>query len=116
MTAIALGLVRSPSGTPRVDRSWNRALVIRHAREQRLQLVDILELDDDEATLRTVLPQLAGLAGSCGADVLVTHGVSADLAGTLAQDLGLAHLPVPYGPTRPHREDAEVRGRHVALE
>jgi hypothetical protein len=102
MSGTAIGLVQSPTGTPRVDRSWSRALVVRHAHEHRLRLVDVLELDDDDRTTRTVMLELAALAGSARADVLVTHGVRSDLVSALADDLGLIHLPVP-----PHR------GRHA---
>ena len=95
MTRLAVGLVHRPAGTPAVDRNWARALVVRHARDRGLRLLDILELDDDAARTAHVLRRVANLAASAGAHTLVTEGVDIGVAGRAAQDLGLAHEAVP---------------------
>jgi hypothetical protein len=91
MTDYAIGLIHHPAGTPAADRWWARALVVRHARDKRLRLVDIVDLDDH----RVALTMLAHLAATTGASVLVTDGVPPDVAERLAADLGLRHQAVP---------------------
>jgi hypothetical protein len=91
---LAIGLVRMPAGTPRGDRTWARALVVRHARDARLQLVDILELDDEPARARAVLSRLGDVAAVWRVTVLLTDGLDADTARGLALDLGLVHQAV----------------------
>jgi 2-C-methyl-D-erythritol 4-phosphate cytidylyltransferase len=95
MTTHAIGLVHRPDGTPSADRSWARALVVRHARDTRLRLLDILELDDSPARTADVLHPLADLAATSTASILITDGVRPALAERLARDLGLRHEPVP---------------------
>ena len=73
---LAIGLVHLPEGTPRGDRAWARALVVRHARDARLQLVDILELDDEPRRARAVLTRLGDLAAVWRVTVLLTDGLS----------------------------------------
>jgi hypothetical protein len=97
---LAIGLVRMPDGTPRGDRTWARALVVRHARDARLQLIDILELDDDPTRSRAILSRLGDLAAVWRATVLLTDGVEPRVARTLALDLGLEHQAVS-APRRP---------------
>lgn len=91
---LAIGLVRLPAGMPRGDRTWARALVVRHARDSRLQLVDILELDDDPTRARAVLTRLGDLAAVWRVTVLLTDGVDDRAARALALDLGLEHQSV----------------------
>jgi hypothetical protein len=73
---------------------WARAVVVRYARDARLQLVDVLELDDEAARTRAVLSRLSELAWASQVAVLVTDGLDADLARRLATDLGLEHQMV----------------------
>jgi hypothetical protein len=94
---LAVGLVRLPGGTPRGDRTWARALVVRHARAARLALIDIYELDDDETRRAEVLERLATRVPTSSVRVLVTDGVPAELATRLAEQLGLHHEPVITG-------------------
>jgi hypothetical protein len=70
-------------------------LVVRYAREVRLQLVDVLELNDEPARTRAVLSRLARLVAATPVAVLVTDGLDVDLARRLATDLGLEHQAVP---------------------
>ena len=95
MKVNAIGLVSVQGGVRALDRWWCQAMVARHAREQRLRLVDVVELrgegDGDSQALR----RLATLAARSGAVALVTHGVRPDLADGLAEDLGLRHLLAP---------------------
>ncbi len=93
--ALAVGLVHRPAGTPRADRTWARALLVRHARTEGLHVVDVLELDDDTARTRAVLTRLAHLAATTAVTVLLTDGLDTDLAHRLATDLGLEHHAVP---------------------
>src|SRR4051794_10742476 len=97
MTRLAIGLVHRPAGTPPVDRHWARALVVRHARDRRLRLLDVLEIDDDADRTRAGLGQLAHVAASASAAALITDGVEHALAESIARDLDLAHEPVPPG-------------------
>jgi hypothetical protein len=92
---LAIGLVHRAAGSPSSDRRWARALVIRHAHDARLQLIDVLELHDEPSRTRGVLSRLGDLAAGPGVAVLVTDGLDADLARRLADDLGLDHEPVP---------------------
>ena len=92
---LAVGLVHRPAGTPTPDRMWARAVVVRYARDARLQLLDVLELDDQAARTRAVLSRLSELATASQVAVLVTDGLDADLAHRLATDLGLQHHAVP---------------------
>jgi hypothetical protein len=101
----AIGLVHRPRGTASADRSWARSLVIRHARDARLDLVDIYELGDDGRRNANVLDRLADLVATSGARVLVTDGVQPALVTRLVGDLGLAHEPVP---ARWHRHRLEA--------
>ena len=94
---LAIGLVHRPAGGPVSDRRWARALVIRHAHEAELQLIDVLELPDEPSRTRGVLSRLGDLAATPDVAVLVTDGLDADLARRLADDLGLVHRPVPPG-------------------
>lgn len=94
---IAIGLVYRPLGTGGADRSWARSLVIRHARNARLSLIDIYELNDNSDRNRDVLDRLADLAVHASADVLLTDGVEPDLVGRLAGELGVRHEPVRHG-------------------
>ena len=92
--ALAIGLIHHRADTPAIDRAWTRAVVIRHARDLDLQLVDIVETDevadagDDETLQRLTL-----LARSATATSLVTGGVRPDLGARIANDLGLRHEP-----------------------
>jgi hypothetical protein len=101
---LAIGLVYRPHGTPSADRSWARALVIRHAREAGLTLVDVHELGDDGRRNADVLNRLADLVLTSGARVLVTDDVQPALATQLVRDLGLRHEPVPARWQRRHVE------------
>jgi hypothetical protein len=92
----AIGLVHQPADGPSTDRYWARGLVVRHARDQRLRLVDILELDEDGLRNGYVLTRLAALAAQSDVAALVTYGVQLDVADHLADDLGVRHLPVPH--------------------
>ena len=92
---LAIGLVHRPAGGPVADRRWARALVIRHAHEAELQLIDVLELHDEPSRIRGVLSRLGDLAATPDVAVLVTDGLDGDLARRLADDLGLVHGPVP---------------------
>jgi hypothetical protein len=92
---LAIGLVHRPAGSPSSERRWGRALVIRHAHDAQLQLIDVLELHDEPGRTRGVLSRLGDLAASPGVTVLVTDGLDADLARRLAHDLGLVHQAVP---------------------
>jgi hypothetical protein len=92
---LAIGLIYRPKHTPSADRSWARALVIRHARSRRMMLVDVYELDDNEPRNADVLVRLKDLAATSGVEVLVTDGVRPALATRLAGDLALRHEPVP---------------------
>jgi hypothetical protein len=98
----AIGLVHQPAGRPAADRYWARGLVVRHARDQRLRLVEVLELEDDGRRNGPILTRLAALSGQFGAVALLTHGVQPDLADKLADDLGVEHLAVPHT-DRPQR-------------
>ncbi len=91
---LAIGLVHLADGTPRGDRTWARALVVRHARDARLQLVDILELDDEPRRSRAVLTRLGDLAAVWRVTVLLTDGLDPHIARSLALDLGLQHQEV----------------------
>jgi hypothetical protein len=91
---LAIGLVQLPPGTPRGDRTWARALVVRHARDARVQLVDILELDDEPGRARAVLSRLGDLAAVWRVTVLLTDGLDPDVARGIALDLGLEHQAV----------------------
>jgi hypothetical protein len=95
MTRLAIGLVHRPAGTPPVDRHWARALVVRHARDQRLRLLDVLEIDDDADRRREVLHRLADVAAGVRVAALITDGVDQALAESIARDLEMAHVPVP---------------------
>jgi hypothetical protein len=92
---VAVGLVHRPTGTPGPDRSWARALVVRHARARHLTLLDVYEIDDDERRSAAVLRRLADLAAHAGAKVLITEGLDPVAAGRLAADLDLRLDPVP---------------------
>lgn len=92
---LAVGLVHRPLGTPSLDRTWARAVVVRHARDARLQLVDVLELDDQPDRTRAVLSRLNHLAAASQISVLITDGLDTDLARRLAHDLRLEHQAVP---------------------
>jgi hypothetical protein len=92
----AIGLVHQPADRSSADRYWVRGLVVRHARDQRLRLVDIFELDDDGPRDGYVLTRLAALVAQSDASALVTYGVQGDLADNLADDLGVRHLRVPH--------------------
>ena len=92
----AIGLVHQPAGRPTSDRYWVRGLVVRHARDQRLRIVEVLELEDDGQRNGYVLTRLAALAMQSDAAALLTHGVQLDLADKVADDLGVRHLPVPH--------------------
>jgi hypothetical protein len=98
---VAIGLVHQPAGRPTADRYWARGLVVRHARDHGLQLVEVLELEDDGRRNRLVLTRLAALAAQTDAVALLTHGIRPDLAAKLADDLAVRHLPVPHT-ARPH--------------
>jgi hypothetical protein len=100
----AIGLVHQPADTSTADRHWTRGLVVRRAHDQRLRLVDVLELDDDGRRTTSVLTRLAALAAESDVAALVTYGVRPDLADKLAADLGVRHLPVPHS-ERPHRPE-----------
>ena len=91
---LAIGLVRMPPGIPRGDRTWARALVVRHARDARLQLVDILELDEEPGRARAVLSRLGDLAAVWRVTVLLTDGLDPVVARGFALDLGLEHQAV----------------------
>ena len=93
-TRMAVGLVHRPPGTPLVDRQWARALVIRYARERRLRLLDVLELQDPQA-LGALARRLAEMTASADVTTLVTDGFDPAIAGQIAQDLGLRHAAVP---------------------
>jgi hypothetical protein len=105
----AIGLVHVTAGIRSPDRWWYRALVIRHARDHGLQLVDILELDDDGQRNGYVLTRLAALAAQSRARALVSYGVEPQLAATLAADLGVQHLPVPHT-DRPQQPPSQQEG------
>jgi hypothetical protein len=98
MKVTAVGLVHVPGGARTPDRWWYRAIVVRHARDRRLQLVDVLELTGDRKIDSEELKRLATVAARSRATVLVTHGIRTDLAGHLAERLGLRHLPAPDRP------------------
>jgi hypothetical protein len=100
---LAVGLVRHVEGRRSPNRWWFRAVVIRYARDQRLNLVDVLELDDDGDHNAQELRRLAAVATRSEAAVLVTYGVRAELAHSLATDLGLRHAPAPDRPGVPGR-------------
>jgi hypothetical protein len=91
---LAIGLVHRPAGSPSSERRWGRALVIRHAHDAQLQLIDVLELHDEPGRTRAALTRLGDLAAAPGVTVLVTDGLDADLARRLAHDLGLVHQSV----------------------
>ena len=97
----AIGLVRVAGGLVTSDRWWYRAIVVRHAHDHRLQLVDVLELSDDGQGEAEELLRLTAIAAQSDAVALVTHGVRPDLARGLADDLGLRHLPAPDRPRDP---------------
>ena len=88
----AVGVVHSPAGTPALERLRARGLVVRHSRDARLRLVDIVDLDDD---LEPALRRIAELTTATSLIALVTSGVRPELAQRLAHDLGLRHEPVP---------------------
>jgi len=90
---LAIGLVYRPNGSPSADRSWARALIIRHTRDARLTLVDIYELNDDRRRNADVLERLADAAVASDVRVLVTDGVRPALVGRLTDELGLTHDP-----------------------
>lgn len=92
MRTPAVGLVHVAAGTPTMDRYWRRGLVVRHARDLRLGLVDVLEVDDNAGP---VLLRLAAIAAQSDARVLVTHGLDPRMAGRLAADLDVEHVAVP---------------------
>src|SRR4051794_30792172 len=69
MTGIAIGLVNVIEGSRSPNRWWYRAIVVRHARDQRLRLVDVLELDDDGHRNAQELLRLAALAAQSDATV-----------------------------------------------
>jgi hypothetical protein len=94
MTRLAIGLVHRPSGTPPVDRDWARALVVRHSRDRRLRLLDILEIDDNADRTREVIGRLARVAADTSAAALITDGVDPSLAESIARDLDLSHEAV----------------------
>jgi hypothetical protein len=98
----AVGLVYRSSETAKADRSWARALVIRHVRDRQLKLVDIYELDDNGRRNADVLDRLVDLVITSGVEVLVTDGVHPDLVTRLVADLGLRHEPVPPRTGRRH--------------
>jgi hypothetical protein len=90
---LAVGLVHRPVGTAAADLIWARSLVVRHAREAGLQLVDVLDLRDGHH--QAVLARIADAAAARGVTVLVTDGLDPQLAERLAADLGLAHHAAP---------------------
>ena len=100
MDQLAIGLVHLPDDRPRGDRTWARALVVRHARDARLQLVDILELDDEPRRARAVLTRLGDVAAVWNVTVLLTDGLEPHVARSIALDLGLEHQAVA-APGRP---------------
>lgn len=99
---LAVALVHRPSGTPGADRSWARALVVRHARAAGLALLDVHELDDDDDRNAAVVRRLAETARAAGAAVLVTEGLDEPAGRRLAAQLGLRHSPVPPPAERGH--------------
>jgi hypothetical protein len=103
MNLNAIGLLRVAGGVRTSDRWWYRAIVVRHAHDHRLRLVDVLELSDDGHDDAEELARLAAIAAQSDAVALVTHGVRPDLARGIAEDLGLRHLPAPDRP-RVHSE------------
>jgi hypothetical protein len=99
---LAVGLVYRPSGTPGADRSWARALVVRHARAEGLTLLDVFELSDDEPRNAAVLRRLADFAAHARATVIVVEGLDTANGARLADDLGLRLERVPpAGERRP---------------
>jgi hypothetical protein len=105
---IAIGLVHADAGARSTNRWWYRAIVVRHAHDRRLRLVDVLELDDDGRTNAQELLRLAAIAAQSDATVLVTHGIRPELARSLAADLGLRHLPAPDRPSVPGAEETQA--------
>jgi hypothetical protein len=103
----AIGLVHFSGGVNSLDRWWHRAVVVRRARDRRLQLVDVLELNEHGHAEAQELERLAAVAAESGAAVLVTHGVQPDLAQNLAQALGLVHLPALEKPAIPVQREVD---------
>jgi hypothetical protein len=99
----AIGLVHFGGGVHALDRWWHRAVVVRRARDRRLQLVDVLELSDDGAPDAQELQRLALIVAQSDATVLVTHGVRSELAQDLAQVLGMVHVPALDAPRVPEQ-------------
>src|SRR3954447_20451387 len=94
----AIGLVRVAGGVDISDRWWYRAIVVRHAHDHRLQLVDVLELSDDGQGDAQELSRLAAIAAQSDAVALVTHGIRPDLARDLADDLAQRTYPHQIAP------------------
>ncbi len=92
---LAVGLVHRPTGTSIADRSWGRALVVRHARSQGLTLLEVHEMDDDPIRSADVVERLADLVAGAGVTVLVTDGVDPSVGARLARALRLRHSAVP---------------------
>src|SRR4051812_27178877 len=98
----AIGLVHlRGGGVHTLDRWWHRAVIVRRARDRRLELVDVLELSEEGTADARELQRLAHVAAQSGAAVLVAHGVRPDLAHDLAQVLGMVHLPALDPPRIP---------------
>jgi transcriptional regulator with XRE-family HTH domain len=89
--ARAIGLVRHPPGASELDRAWARGLVVRHARDSRLRLLDVLELGDDSVGDHAVLQRLAQVSLTRDVTVLLTHGVESNVADRLAGEVHLNH-------------------------
>jgi hypothetical protein len=98
--ARAIGLVHVAVGAHSPDRWWARALVVRHARDHHLQLVDVLELDEDQHRNASELLRLAELVVQTDVTTLVTYGVDLELANRFAADLGVRPVPAPPGSRR----------------
>lgn len=92
---LAVGLVHRPTGTSSADRSWGRALVVRHARSLGLTLLDVHEMDDDPIRSAGVVERLADLIAGADVTVLVTDGVDPAVGARLARALRLRHSAVP---------------------
>jgi hypothetical protein len=111
MKVNAIGLVYVPGGARTPDRWWYRAIIVRHARDQRLRLVDVLELTGDRTLDSEELKRLVATAKQSRATVLVTHGIRTDLARHLAERLGLRHVPAPDRPG--HDSERHPGGRQT---
>jgi hypothetical protein len=94
VTTWAIGLVQHSPGMSDLDRAWARGLIIRHARDARLRILDVLELGDDDAVNGDVLRRLAQVATTVGASVLLTNGVDLPLAERVARELDLRQRSV----------------------